>query len=574
MSPSSQISSPIFRGIHSVIRTVPLLSLLLLSGCRYLPFNKASQAKSASANPQTTPEAFIPIPVRPLPKYLQATPIFPAFDGSFKECDVLVVGGTPAGVAAALAAARRGANVVLIEERAHLGGDIVYQMLNMWDVPMRPKTKVPVVRGIFEEFYQQLGMAFDIGKAMQIFENSVAIEPGLHPFVNTRVGHIFREGNRVTGAVLRGDNGPEYKIKAKCIVDATDDATFATRAGTSYFTGRQKTNPDRAMQSAGLLFAVSGVNWKKMRAYVLSTRRVQLTPEMARIKRNAIDIKPLSGKNGLGVIQRLGGAVGTYLFERGNIIANYKATGKDIQVLSINFGRQADGTVVLNTLNITGVNGLSQSSLANGMTQALNELPHLMEHLRKTMPGFQKARLAYSAPELYIRETRHIQGRYLLNETDIKNETKFPDRIALASYPLDLHPYKKGGVNPLAPFRYNYTIPLRCLLPTRLDGVFVASRSLSATSAAAGSARVLPITMACGEAAGAAAWLCAKDGITPHQLSDDEKTLAQLQDTLRDWGADVGDEFPEHPKPGPVLPSHKPDKIIATNATKTPVAND
>ncbi len=511
------------------------------------------------------------MPVRPLPKFLQTPPIFAAFDGSLKECDVLVVGGTPSGIAAALAAARRGARVVLIEERPHLGGDIVYQMLNMWDVPLRPHTKTPVVRGIFEEFYQQLGLAFDIGKAMHIFEESVAIEPGLHSFINTRVGHIFRNGQNVTGAILRGENGPEYSLKAKCIVDATDDASFATRAGVSYFLGRQKTNPDRAMQSAGLLFAVSGVEWNKVCNYVVGTRRTKLTPEMARIKRNAIDIKPVPGKKGLEVIERLGGVVGNYAFESGDIVAKYLPNGKDVQVLSINFGRQSDGTIVLNTLNVVGVNGLSEPALANAKLQALEELPALMNYLRKTMPGFSKAKIAYTAPELYIRETRHMQGLYLLTETDIKTQTKFPDRIALASYPIDLHPYKKGDINPLAPRRYNYTIPLRSMIPTRLENVLIASRSLSATSAAAGSARVLPITMVCGEAAGAAAWLCAKDEITPHQLISNEKSLAQLQDTLRDWGADIGDEFPARLKPKP--PSHAPvaPKVAPTAKPKTPV---
>ena len=434
-----------------------------------------------------------------------------------------------------------------------------------------PKTKTPVVRGIFEEFYQQLDIAFDIGKAMHIFEESVAVEPGVHAFVNTRVGHIIRDGKTVTGAVLRGESGPEYSLKAKCIVDATSDASFATRAGASYFLGRQKTNPDRAMQSAGLLFSVSGVDWRKARAYVKSTRRVQLTPEMARVKRNAIDMKPVPGKNGLLVIARLGGADGNYIFERGDIVENYVPQGQDIQVLSINFGRQSDGTIVLNTLNILGVNGLSETSLANAKAQAIAELPSLMAHLRKVMPGFAKAQIADLAPELYIRETRHIQGLYILNETDIKTQTKFPDRIALASYPLDLHPYKKGNINPLAPMRYNYTIPLRCMIPTRIDNVFVASRSLSATSAAAGSARVLPITMACGEAAGAAAWLCAKDNITPHYLVDNQTSIAQLQDTLRDWGADIGDEFPTNSKAGPVMPSHKPEKVARTDTSKKPV---
>ena len=140
---------------------------------------------------------------------------------------------------------------------------------------------------------------------------------------------------------------------------------------------------------------------------------------------------------------------------------------------------------------------------ADGLAEAIRELPHLLAHLRRFMPGFHNARLARVAPELYIRETRHIHGHYAIKVSDIRAERQFFDRVALVSYPLDLHPYKKGDINPFGPRRYYYTLPLRSLVPRKVDGLFVASRSLSATYSAAGSARVIPITMAAGEAAGA-----------------------------------------------------------------------
>lgn len=547
-----------------------LPGVLSIAGCNDASSNAlAASVGSKPPVPLAAPLPLPPVTSRSASPHLSNPAMFRPFDGSIKECDVLVIGGTPAGIAAALAAARRGAKVVLVENRPHLGGDIVYQMLNMWDVPLRPGSASPVVQGIFAEFFDQLGIAFNIERAMRTFESTVAAEPTLHTFVETRVGHVFRDGTRVTGAVLRGRNGPEYTIRASAVVDATNDASFTARAGGGYFLGRQKTNPDKAMQSAGLLFSVAGADWKKIRSYVSGTKIVKLTPEEVRRKRFAIDLKTLPGHGGLLRKQRMGGGIGNYLFERGDIVQNYKPRGRDIVMLSINFGRQNDGTIVLNTLNIYGVNGLSATSVAQGMAQARAELPHFMEHLRKTMPGFKKAKLAAIAPELYIRETRHIQGLYMLTAEDIVQHKRFSDRIAIASYPLDLHPYKRGEINPLAPQRYNYTVPLRCMIPTRVDGVFVASRSLSATSAAAGSARVLPITMAVGEAAGAASWLCARSKITPHQMAGDPRYVAQLQDTLRAWGADIGDKFPGRTPPGPVIRSHPPQKTGKPVALKT-----
>jgi len=241
---------------------------------------------------------------------------------------------------------------------------------------------------------------------------------------------------------------------------------------------------------------------------------------------------------------RLGGAHGNYAWERGDIIRDYKPRGRDILFLSINFGRQNDGTVVLNTLNIVGVDGLSNYSKKRARLQAMSEIPFFLKYLRGRMPGFENARLARVAPELYIRETRHIHGHYALKVGDIRSHTRFFDRVAMVSYPLDLHPYHKGDINPFGPQRFYYTIPLRALVPRRVNNLLVASRSLSATYSAAGSARVIPATMACGEAAGAAAWLCATKKFSTHDLMNDSRPVKQLQANLRDWGADIGDTMP------------------------------
>jgi hypothetical protein len=502
--------------------------------------------------------------------------------------DVLVVGGTPSGVAAALAAARRGARVLIVETRPHLGGDIVYAMLNMFDVPARPNEPSPV-HGIFAEFFDQLGMSCDIKRAQQLFEDTVRAEPNITWLPRTRIARILKESDRVTGAVLEttgldvtlratsDDAGSatsivtQKEVAVHTVVDATNDASFAARAGAGYSLGRENANPDKRMQSAGLLFSVSGVDWNAVRLYVRSRRpmyaglpsstRQALATEKAQSRDgNNLEVdeddedefafdsaskkEEKSASSQKIVWLRRGGVHGNYAWERGDIVRNYKPRGSNILFLSINFGRQSNGTVVLNTLNIVGVNGLSGSSQAQGHREAVRELPHFIAYLRRTMPGFANAKLAHVAPELYIRETRHIHGHYTLTVSDIRAEHQFFDRVATASYPLDLHPYHKADINPFGPRRYIYTLPLRSLVPRKVNNVFIASRSLSATYSAAGSARVIPITMAAGEAAGAAAWLCAKQNITPHDMIHNSKWIKLLQASLRDWGADIGDQLP------------------------------
>jgi hypothetical protein len=124
-----------------------------------------------------------------------------------------------------------------------------------------------------------------------------------------------------------------------------------------------------------------------------------------------------------------------------------------------------------------------------------------------------------AADYLYIRETRHIGGLYTMTASDIVNDRVFWDAVGVASYPIDIHPYKPGEHNPFAPQRYLYTIPFRALVPRRTANLVMASRSISATYAAAASLRVVPTTMEEGEAAGIAAALSIREGVSIPQFA-------------------------------------------------------
>ena len=457
--------------------------------------------------------------------------------------DVLVVGGTPSGVAAALAAARHGAKVILVAERPKLGGDIIYAYLNMFDVPLSgpDSDESPVAYGIFGGFFKELGTAFDVQNAESWLERAIAKQKNVRVLSSAHVQNVLLQSGRVDGVEVKLNNGTSRTIKARAVVDSTNDADLAARAGAGYFLGREQVNPDKKMQAAGLLFSVKNVDWQKLRAYVRSTRTISLR-EARRLKRGdaaGIDIRVRGDR----ATVRMGGIHGNYAWERGEVITDYVPRGADVDVISINFGRQSDGSVMLNTLNIVGVNGLDEASRQRAYKEGVAEIPFLIQHLRRKMPGFAKADLGQIAPELYIRETRHIRGFTTLTVEDIKKGTPFPDRVALASYALDLHPYTKGDLNPFGPSRHVYALPLKALVPSNVDGVFVASRSLSATYSAAGSARVIPITMAAGEAVGTAAAQCAKGGYSPHELVKSQARIKQLQTQLRAAGMDVGDRL-------------------------------
>lgn len=456
-------------------------------------------------------------------------------------------------MAAAIAAARSGASVVLVEPREKLGGDISYAYLNQFDVPLKGlhQSESPVAYGIFGEFYRELGVAFDLKRAQKYFDKRIGAQKRIRLMLSTQVSGLRMRNGRLRGAILKGKNGKSRLWETKAVVDATNDAEIAAMAGAGYNIGRESMNPDRKMQSAGLLFSVSGVNWMKVRAYVRGQRAVSLRV-LKRFKpgaANAIDVR-VEGKTAL---LRLGGISGNYAWERGDIVRDYRARGPNVVMLSLNFGRQDDGSVVLNTLNLLNVNGLDAHSRENARREGIAELKPFIKHLRRNLPGFEKATLKAVAPEIYVRETRHIAGfdastnsnqTGTLTVSDIRESRAFSNRVALCSYPLDLHPYEREDLarqDGFGPERHFYTLPLGALIPRRADGVFVASRSLSATYSAAGSARVIPVTMAAGEAAGVAAWMCAKGGFSPHELVVSKTKIAALQAQLRKNGVNIGD---------------------------------
>jgi hypothetical protein len=423
---------------------------------------------------------------------------------------VLVVGGTPAGVAAAVSAARLGSRVMLIEARPYLGGDLTGAMLNMFDMDFGPGG-VHLARGIFMEIYQQLGMTFDVELAKHVFLQEVRRESRVTLRMLVRPVDVMMQGSEITGVVVEDLQTRERQvICAKRIIDATDDADIAAMAGVPYMLGRQGSGIDRAMMAATLVFELDGINWPGVVAYVTS--------------------RP--GPRGLR-----GGIYHGNAWGYSEIMRGYRPTNRGVGIYDLNIGRQNNRTVLINGLLIYGVDGTDPGSVADAMDRGRAELPALLGYLRARAPGFENAELVRTADYLYIRETRHIRGLYTLSVHDIVNNRVFWDAIGVASYPIDLHPYKPGELNPYAANRYVYTIPLRALVPSRVDNLLVASRSISASYEAAGSARVAPTTMEEGQAAGVAAVLSIRARAPLPRFVESPPLVHELQETLYTQGA-------------------------------------
>jgi hypothetical protein len=205
-------------------------------------------------------------------------------------------------------------------------------------------------------------------------------------------------------------------------------------------------------------------------------------------------------------------------------------------------------------MHIYDVDPLDPQSVQEGLEIGRQEAPRIAEYLKKTFKEFRDLEFAGTAPELYVRESRHIIGEYRLTMADLMENRDHWDAIAYGSYEVDIQsraPYDAGAVmmKPQA-----YGVPFRTLVPLNVDGLLVVGRSASFNSLPHGSARVVPLGMATGEAAGAAAKLAIEKGMTFREMSRSEEAIKELRQRLTKQGMDLTmpeikePEYKKHPQ--------------------------
>jgi hypothetical protein len=424
--------------------------------------------------------------------------------------DVLVVGGTPAGVAAAVAAARAGADVTLVCARSELGGVLTDAMMDQWDLNVTSEGD-EVEGGLFTEIHTALGDAFSPQDAARVFATLVAGEPRIRLILDARVTAVdtsaSADGRVVTSVRFRRSDGTPFALSAPTVVDATDDGDVAALAGARYDLGRQDTGIDERMQAVTLLFTLHGVDWSQVVA--------------------GYDV----ARDGPG------GALDRRAWGYATLLAHYVPASPDVIVRDLNLGHESDGEVTVNAVDVLGIDALSTPDLARARALSERETPRLIDWLRPRIPGFADAELGRYADALYVRETRHFAGLERLTADNVWDGTVPADTIGLSSYPLDLHPVAANDRLAYAAVRHVYGIPFGTLVPRDLANVILASPAISATHIAAGSARVIPTTIEEGEAAGDAAALAQRDRLAFTTMARDPSAIAALRDELQRDGA-------------------------------------
>ena len=400
-----------------------------------------------------------------------------------KKYDIAVIGGGFSGCAAAISAARQGKSVLLVEKSNALGGAANTCLVNPF-MPYRAKIdgkSVDLCDGIFKEITDELekmGGFFQkkTAKEANVFNeeylklilNRMVTQAGAELLFRSYLTEVHKDGEHITSVRVANKSG-YVDSEADCFIDCTGDADLAYLAGCPFHLGREK---DHLCQPMTLCFRMANV-------------------DIAKYEEEKPKINPLYKK----------------FREEGKI--------KNIREDVLIFRNVVENVLHFNSTRIVKLDPTNAFDITKAEIEAREQVFELFDFLRENFEAFKNADILFTAPEIGVRESRMIDGKYVLTQDDLLACKKFDDSIACGNYDIDIHNPEGSGTSHYY-FKEGeyYTIPYRCLLPQKADNLLVAGRCISATHEAQASFRIMPIVCCIGEAAGNAAAIALTDGTT------------------------------------------------------------
>lgn len=422
------------------------------------------------------------------------------------QVDVLVVGGGPSGITAAMAAAEDGLNVLLIESRSFVGGNMTIGLPILGFLGQKGNQ---IIKGLPQKLIDRLKerQAASEHRPCPLHMSLTLVEPesvktvALEMLRESNVDVLFytfcagvvMHGDELKGVIVESKAGREA-ILAKVIIDCSGDADVAYRAGVPCEYG----NDHGGVQPPTLMFCLGGVDTERLRLSVAQEPRTYLT-----------DFIPAEyfGQNNQFVLVGM-----RNLVQKAQADGLTLATERTILITGLR-----KGEVWVNMTRVNGVNGTDPKSLTHGEIEGRKQIYDIQRYLIEYVPGFENAYFLKTAPFLGIRETRRINGLYTMTREDIMSCRHFDDAIAVASYPLDIH-HPQGGGCTLEWCGDCYDVPYRSLVPQKIKNLLVAGRCISTTHEAMSAIRVMAPCMAMGEAAGRAAKQAVRKNIQPSDV--------------------------------------------------------
>ncbi len=438
------------------------------------------------------------------------------------QFDVAVFGGGTSGIAAAVAAARNGARVILVERNPFLGGTLIS---GLGILGYRDRSGAPVIGGIAQEIIDLLSMTEDtlghnycpilnsltpVNSAMlQLRLMELCRNAGVHVLLNCEFFDLEKKGAHIQGVQAFGKS-TRYDIRANVYIDATGDGELCYRAGVPLV---KRENPGE-MQPASQIFSMSNVDREKMLRYLEENPDEAKTPEGYEMETSVDTYRNARGYNVLGcdALIRAGRENGDYI----DIPRDRFST----------ITHPIPDQMIINNTRIMNFDGSDLLQLTDGIVEGYRQLKELLHFIPRYIPGYEDAQLATISPMLGIRESRRCVGRKTLTSGCILRGEVPDDSVALGGYNIDIHHGSDEG-SELYIVEHGYGIPYGTMISDTTDNLIFTGRLISVDTDTYGSTRIMGTCMALGEAAGCAAALCIKNDQTPLTLD-----VSELRETL------------------------------------------
>ena len=423
------------------------------------------------------------------------------------KSDIVIAGAGPAGISAAIAAARQGFQVLLLEQTGALGGMATSGLVPMF-APSSDGVRV-LYGGIFPEILEEMchRMKCNINNNWQIInaevlkyllDEKIQAEKNIKVLFNVKICEAEVVDGKIC-ALLGATSQGLKRIEGKQFIDATGDGLVAMLAGAQFQYGDAQGNT----QAPTLCCQYSNIDYEK---------------------------EAQAGKEGI-----------SYYSRWIELIKNNTAPLEEHHLACIK--RTSLGTSVTNLGHVYGADTLDEAGLTECYFEGRRQAHIFEEFFRTKVPGYENAELVNTASLMGIRETRRIVGEYQLTAKDYFERANFDDEIGRCSYPVDRHAATKdataqnGALIDLAASKYqkgeSYGIPYRVLIPKGIKNLLVPGRALSADQVAQASVRIMPACFVTGQAAGIAAGLTSDGDVR-------NISIKELQNCLVNIGAIIG----------------------------------